>query len=106
MVIVVIILFDGEGSQKAILQGLDEIKQTTQDINTKMDIVLEKLTKLENEFTDLKNENRNLEQKITLMTSKLSKLDDSVRGNNWKIVMRWHKACIRIGWTYYKVYST
>ena len=71
---------DGEGSQKAILQGLDEIKQTTKEINEKMDVVLEKLTRLETEFTDLKNENRDLEQKITLMISKLSKLDASVQG--------------------------
>ncbi len=66
---------DGENNQKAILSGLNEIKQTTEEINSKMDIVLEKLNGLEREFADLKNENRDLEQKITLMTSKLSKLD-------------------------------
>ncbi len=66
---------DGESNQKAILNGLSEIKQTTEEINTKMDIVLEKLNGLEREFADLKKENRDLEQKITLMTSKLSKLD-------------------------------
>lgn len=66
---------DGENNQKAILSGLSEIKQTTEEINSKMDIVLEKLNGLEREFADLKNENRDLEQKITLMTSKLSKLD-------------------------------
>ena len=66
---------DGENNQKAILNGLGEIKQTTEEINSKMDIVLEKLNGLEREFTDLKKENRDLEQKITLMTAKLSKLD-------------------------------
>lgn len=66
---------DGENNQKAILNGLSEIKQTTEEINSKMDIVLEKLNGLEREFTDLKKENRDLEQKITLMTAKLSKLD-------------------------------
>ena len=66
---------DGENNQKAILNGLGEIKQTTEEINSKMDIVLEKLDGLEREFTDLKKENRDLEQKITLMTAKLSKLD-------------------------------
>lgn len=71
---------DGENKQQAILHGLGEIKQTTEEINAKMDIVLEKLTKLEDEFIDLKNENRDLEQKITLMTSKLSKLDGSIQG--------------------------
>jgi len=69
---------DGENNQKDILQGLGEIKYTTEKINTKMDVVLEKLTKLETDFGDLKSENRELEQKITLMTSKLSKLDGSV----------------------------
>ena len=66
---------DGENNQKAIINGLSEIKQTTEEINSKMDIVLEKLNGLEREFTDLKKENRDLEQKITLMTAKLSKLD-------------------------------
>lgn len=66
---------DGENNQKAILVGLGEIKRTTEEINYKMDIVLEKLNGLEREFLDLKNENRDLEQKITLMISKLSKLD-------------------------------
>ena len=66
---------DGENNQKAILNGLSEIKQTTEEINSKVDIVLEKLNGLEREFTDLKKENRDLEQKITLMTAKLSKLD-------------------------------
>ena len=66
---------DSEGNQKAILAGLAEIKNTTMEINSKMDVVLEKLNGLEREFADLKNENRDLEQKITLMTSKLSKLD-------------------------------
>lgn len=62
----------GECSNKAILQGLDEVKYTTKEINKKMDVVIEKL---EIGFADLKNENRDVEQKITLMISKLSKLD-------------------------------
>lgn len=65
----------GECSNKAILQGLDEVKYTTKEINKKMDVVIEKL---EIGFADLKNENRDIEQKITLMVSKLSKLDFSV----------------------------
>lgn len=62
----------GECSNKAILQGLDEVKYITKEINKKMDVVIEKL---EIGFADLKNENRDVEQKITLMISKLSKLD-------------------------------
>lgn len=62
----------GECSNKAILQGLDEVKYITKEINKKMDVVIEKL---EIGFADLKNENRDVKQKITLMISKLSKLD-------------------------------
>lgn len=62
----------GECSNKDILQGLDEVKYITKEINKKMDVVIEKL---EIGFADLKNENRDVEQKITLMISKLSKLD-------------------------------
>lgn len=69
---------EGENNQRAIIQGLGEIKKTTDDINSKMDVVLEKLTALESDFADLKNENREVEQKLTLMMSKLSKLDSSV----------------------------
>lgn len=69
---------DGENNQREIIQGLGVIKKTTDDINSKMDVVLEKLTALETDFTDLKNENREVEQKLTLMMSKLSKLENSV----------------------------
>ena len=62
----------GECSNKAILQGLDEVKYITKEKKKKMDVVIEKL---EIGFADLKNENRDVEQKITLMISKLSKLD-------------------------------
>ena len=55
-----------------------EIKQTTADINLKIDNVLEKLTIIENDFADLKAERRDLEQKIILMISKLQKLEDSI----------------------------
>lgn len=69
---------DGENNQRVIIQGIGEIKKTTDDINSKMDVVLEKLTALESDFADLKNENREVEQKLTLMMSKLSKIDSAV----------------------------
>ncbi len=71
---------DNEASQRAILASLEVIKQTTTEINSKMDLVLEKLTKLESDFSDLKKENRDVEQKLMLMMTKLSKLDDAVQG--------------------------
>ena len=71
---------DNENNQQTILRGLQDIKDATAEINLKMDLVLEKLTKLENEFLELKRENRGLEEKITLMTLKLSKIEGTVRG--------------------------
>lgn len=69
---------EGKNNQRAISQEVSEIKKTTDVINSKMDVVLEKLTTLEADFADLKNENREIEQKLTLMISKLSKLDNVV----------------------------
>ena len=69
---------DDEKYQKDILDGLSVIRQTTEDINSKMDIVLEKLTLMEKDFAALKIEQRDLEQKITLMISKLSRLESIV----------------------------
>lgn len=71
---------DNEDKQNTILRGLQEIKESTAEINSKIDIVLEKLTKLETEFVELKNENRGLEEKLKLMTIKLSKIEGTVQG--------------------------
>lgn len=71
---------DKNDNQKAILKGIQEVKETTEEINFKMDMVIEKLTKLEAEFSELKNENRNLEEKIKLMTIKLTKMENTVEG--------------------------
>lgn len=73
---------DGEKNQQAIIQGLGEIKKTTDDINSKMDVVLEKLTALESDFADLKNENREVEQKLTLMMLKLSKIESTIEAED------------------------
>lgn len=69
---------DNEQHQKDILVGLSGIRKTTEDINAKVDVVLDKLTLIENDFAALKTEQRDLEQKITLMLSKLSKLESSI----------------------------
>ena len=52
---------EGKNNQRAISQEVSEIKKTTDVINSKMDVVLEKLTTLEADFADLKNENREIE---------------------------------------------
>lgn len=62
---------DSLNNQKLMLKGL-------QEINGKIDVILEKLSKLEIEFTELKNESRNLEEKLKLMTVKLSKIEDNI----------------------------
>lgn len=63
---------------KGVKSDVTEIKTDTKEINTKLDVVLEKLDKLEVSFKDLKQENRELEQKIILMTSKLSHVEESI----------------------------
>ena len=62
---------DSLNNQKLMLEGL-------QEINGKIDVVLEKLSKLEIEFSELKNESRNLEEKLKLMTVKLSKIEKNI----------------------------
>lgn len=62
---------DSLNNQKLMLKGL-------QEINGKIDVVLEKLSKLEIEFTELKSESRNLEEKLKLMTVKLSKIEENI----------------------------
>lgn len=66
---------ENEKHQSEIKNDIDEIKKTTNAINNKVDAILEKIGGLEQAFLDLKNENRDIEQKIVLMTSKLSKLE-------------------------------
>ncbi len=41
-------------------------------------MVLQKINGLEDAFSDFKNENREIEQKIILMTNKLSKIEESI----------------------------
>lgn len=72
------VLEDIERGVKQANAGIVAVKEDTEKINTKIDLVLERLDGLEAAFEELKNENRETEQKITLMTSKLSKLDSSV----------------------------
>ena len=69
---------DNEGFQKVVLSGIQSIQQNTSEINSKLDHVLEQLTRIENDFSELKKEQRDIEQKLTLMISKLSKLEQSV----------------------------
>ena len=69
---------DTESGQKEIMSRILDIQQSTSDIRSKLDTILEKLTSIEKDFADLKSERRDLEQKITLMISKLQKLEDSI----------------------------
>lgn len=69
---------DSEQNQKEVLNRLSGLRQTTESINSKIDIILDKLTLMEKDFAALKTEQRELEQKITLMVSKLSKLEKSI----------------------------
>ena len=64
-----------EENQQETNRKLDKLQETVDDINTKIDAVLEKLDSLESDFADLKKENRDVEQKLLLLTSKLNKLE-------------------------------
>ncbi len=74
------LLEDIDKGVKDANRGIAAVKEDTESINSKMDIVLEKLDGLESAFEELKSENRTIEDKLTLMNSKLFKLDSSVEG--------------------------
>lgn len=57
---------------------VDSIKRDTEQINTKMDSVLEKLDGLEVSFNELKTGNRDVEEKLAIMSSKLDRLEKTI----------------------------
>lgn len=63
---------------KGIDSGVKAIKEDTEQINNKLDTVLERLNGLEEAFNDLKTETREVDQKIILMSSKLDKIEQSM----------------------------
>lgn len=69
---------DQEKMLKEIAERVLKVEQSASDINSKLDTILDMLTRLENEFEDIKSEHRDLEQKLMLMISKLQKLEDSI----------------------------
>ena len=69
---------DSEHFQKEILPRIADIQQMTHSIDTKVDTVLQKLLAIEAEFKDVKTQFRGIEEKISLMTSKLSRLENSI----------------------------
>lgn len=75
------VLGDIDEGVKQANAGIAAVKQDTEQINSKIDKVLEKLNGLENAFSDLKNENRELEQKLILLDSKLSRMEEALSGD-------------------------
>lgn len=61
-----------------LTENVDEVKSVTDEINHKLDHVLEMLSKLETDFDELKKEYRDIEQKITIMSAKLTRLEQKV----------------------------
>lgn len=55
------------------------IMKKMSSIDSKIDEIMGKLDKLSNDSYELKQENRNIEQKIQLMTTKLSKIEEVLR---------------------------
>ncbi len=58
--------------------NVESIKANTEQINDKLDAMMEKIDKLEGAFLDLKNETREVEQKIILMSGKLDRIEKSI----------------------------
>lgn len=77
--IVSMMLGDLETGLKQANEGIAAVKKDTEQINAKVDQVLLKLEGLESAFNDLKNENRDLEQKMVLLISKLERVESSIQ---------------------------
>lgn len=58
--------------------SVETIKANTEQINDKLDVMMEKIDSLERAFIDLKDETRDVDQKIILMSSKLDRLEKSI----------------------------
>ena len=69
------LLSDLAENQEKILTISENTNQTANEMNSKLDVILEKIDALEQYFYDLKQEDRDIEEKLTLMNVKLSKLD-------------------------------
>ncbi len=69
---------ENEKDRKEIKAMLAEVQKSTQIISSKLDVVLEKIISIENDFADLKIERRDVEQKLTLMMAKLQKIENSI----------------------------
>ena len=66
---------NSEVIQKEMRNELSIMRKTTDDINSKIDVVLDKLNNLENDFSDFKNEERDVDEKLFFLSAKLDKLE-------------------------------
>ena len=57
---------------------VETIRHNTNQINDKLDAIIEKIDGLERAFLDLKDETREVDQKIILMSSKLDRIEKSI----------------------------
>lgn len=69
---------DAERTQNDIKAKIIDLKQEMSDMKSKVDVIFEKITSIENDFADLKSERRCIEEKLTLMISKLQKLEECI----------------------------
>lgn len=67
-----------EEKLNTISNDVDTVKKTTEDINTKMDLVLQSLSRVESRFSEYKNEVRDDEQKICLMNNELKNAENEI----------------------------
>lgn len=76
-----LLLQSAEFTEEGITQinyNVETIKHSTEQINDKLDIMLEKIDGLERAFLDLKDETREVDQKLILMSSKLDRIEKSI----------------------------
>ena len=67
-----------------ISNDVETIKSNTDQINVKLDVMLEKINALEHAFSDLKEETREVDQKIILMSSKLDRIEKSINEEDFE----------------------
>ena len=76
-----LLLQSAEYTEEGISQisgNVKTIKTNTEQINDKLDVMLEKIERLEQAFSELKDETREVDQKIILMSGKLDRIEKSI----------------------------
>lgn len=66
---------ESEDREKKLLKGQEEIITGQQDIQTKLDLILERISSLISDFNECKKEYRGIEEKLLLLSNRLQKME-------------------------------